>query len=949
MDIETSRGDAITFRATINGRALHARVPPENTLLDVLRNSFDLTGAKRGCDIGLCGTCTVILDGRAVLSCLIKAEHAAERRIETIEGLATSGQLHPLQQAFVAAHGFQCGYCTPGFIMSAKALLDRHPTPTNGQIRRAIKKNLCRCTGYQQIVEAIELASGQAKEEELDRKHFRIARYEDEETASLPWAGWEFRVLGRSQPRKDGWTQTTGGAKYTADHKLAGMLWGKTVRSPHPHAKIRRIHTAAAEALPGVVRVLTWRDIPGENAYGKRIRDQQVLARERVRYVGEPVALAIAESPESAARAVDLVNVEYELLPGVYDPEEAMNENAPKVHEGGNVLSHYHLEKGDLDKGFAEADVIIEGRYKTQPQDHSPLEPEAAVAYYDETGRLTVLSPGQSVFFDRLNIIRALGIPKEDVRCLQPAIGAAFGKREDIYAQIHAALACFITGQAVTVEWSREETMLVTTKRTQQRTTLRTGVKKTGEITAFEARIVGDAGAYASWSVNIMRKAGVLVSGPYEIPNVLVDSYAVYTNNPVSGATRGFGAAETNFCSESHVDEVARAIGMNPLEFRLKNVLRRGSATATGHRLDSFVPVEATIREAARDFGWRRRLRQGREVNGRRRGIGMSTMSYGIGFGVGIEDTTDAIVELNEDGTATLYVGTVDYGNGSNTTFAMLAAEVLGISVENIEVINADSDRTKNCGSTVATKQTYTTGNAVVRACRLIRRDLCKIAAQLLAVPEERISLHDGSAYAQGDPSRQIPIEELTRRFQEFGRPRRREALFKAHQFTEPLDPHTGQGKAWFPLTFGTQMAEVEVDVRTGEVEVKEIVAAHYVGRVLNPRALRGQVVGGVSMGVGFALWEDCQYLEGVPQALNYDKYRLMRVDDVPHIRVIAIERDEATGPFGAIGIGEPPTVPTAAAIANAVRDAIGERLYELPLTPERVLAELRKGRHGQD
>jgi len=927
------------FQATINGKPVQLEVDPQRTLLDILREDLDLTGAKKACDIGTCGSCTVIMNGKGVLACITPAERAHGKNIETIEGLARDGKLHPLQEAFMKAHGFQCGICTPGFIMAAKALLDKNPNPTDQQIKTALKTNICRCTGYQQLIESVKLAAGQLKEEDLDVGKFRIARYTDDEDQQLPWAQREFKIIGKPQPRVESQSRVTGQARYTADYKVPGMAWGVTVRSAHTHARVLNIETTAAERVPGVLRVLTWKDVPGENAYGKKIRDQQVFAKDKVRYYGEPLALVVAETKKIAEEAASLVRVDYEVLPGVYDPEDAMKPEAPQLYEKGNILSHYHLEKGDIAKGFAEAEVIIERKYTTHPQDHSPLESEAALAYYGEDGKLTVISPGQSVFFDRLNIIRALGVPKEDVRCIQAAIGAAYGKREAIYGQIHAALATFLTGRPVKIEYSREETMLVTTKRTQLRTYIKTGVKKTGEMVALEARIIGDSGAYASWSLNIMRKAGVLVSGPYEIPHVKVDSYAVYTNNPITCATRGFGAAETEFCTESHVDEMAHAIGMDPMEFRLKNVLRRGSKTSTNFELNFYVPAVDTLVEADKNFHWREKKRLPRIVSEDiRRGYGMATIWYGIGFGSGIEDTTDVIVELQEDGMATVYVGTVDYGNGSNTTFAMLTAELLGLSLDKIHIVNGDSDRTKNCGSTVATKQTYTTGNAVVAACIPLRKDILSIASRLLNIPEDEVDIGLNEAYSRKDPAKRIPIQSIAGQFRRFGKPRRREGLFHHQKLTTPLDSKTGTGKAWFPIAFGTQMAEVEVNIKTGKIKVNKIVAAHHVGRALNPQAVRGQIVGGISFGWGFALCEDANYKEGIPQNLNYDKYKLMRSTDYPDVEVIALEKDEKSGPFGAIGIGEPPTIPVAPAIANAVYDAIGIRIYDLPMTPEKVL-----------
>lgn len=933
-----TRTDSVTlFQATVNGRQVSVPLVPGRSLLDILREDLDLTGAKKGCDIGTCGSCAVLIDGRSQLSCIISAEAAQGTHIETIESLEKDGRLHPLQEAFIRCQGFQCGVCTPGFIMSAKALLDRNPDPSDYEIRRAIKKNICRCTGYEQLHEAIKVAAGQLRAEDCALQNYRTVRIDTGELPPGPWTTGELKVIGHSRERLESRSRVTGSARYTADLKQPGMLWATTVRAPHSHARLVNIDYTHALQVPGVARVLTAEDVPGENRYGKNTRDQRVFADDKVRYFNEPVALVVAESKAAAEAGARAVRATYEALPAVNDPVAAMADGAPLVHEQGNILSHYHLDKGSVEEGFRQADLVLENHYSTHPQDHSPMESEACLSYWEE-GKLVVISRGQSVFFDRLNICRALGIPKDDVRCLQPAIGAAYGKNEDIYAQIHCALATLATGKPVKMEYTREETMLVTTKRTQLRTWIKTGVKKDGTLVAIEARVVGDSGAYASWSPNIMRKAGVLVAGPYHVPNVRVDSYAVYTNNPITGATRGFGAAETAFCTEANMDWVAQKLGMDPLEFRHQNALRDGQSTATDFKLDMYVPVVDTIRECRQEFNWDERRKLPRRIDENTyRGFGMSTFWYGTGFGCGIPDTPEVIIELTPQGKAILYVGTVDYGNGSNTTFAMMAAETLGLTVEDVTVVNGDSARTLNCGSTVATKQTYTTGNAVINACAMIRQDLFDLAALRLKVPWQEIDIGLGWAYVIARRQERVPITELAAEFASAGRPMRRQGRFAAGDMTGRLDPKTGTGRAWFPIAFGTQMAEIEVNIKTGKIRVKEIAAAHYVGRVINPAAIRGQIVGGISFGWGYALSEDAAYKDGVPQNINFDTYELMRSTDAPVVKTVVIERDEKSGPFGAIGIGEPPTLGPAPAIANALYDAVGVRIVDLPLTPEKV------------
>ncbi|OGC86277.1 MAG: hypothetical protein A2V73_05815 [candidate division Zixibacteria bacterium RBG_19FT_COMBO_42_43] len=746
---------------------------------------------------------------------------------------------------------------------------------------------------------------------------------------------------------RDAVEKITGKAKYTSDIDPGKeTLYLATVRSSHAHAKILKINYSEALKYPGVVRIITAKDIPGENKYGKIIRDQPVLTNEKVRFIGDAIALVVATSQDIANQVSKLVKVEYEVLPAIFSPRQALQPEAPKLHPKGNILYHFKIRKGDIEEGFKNSDVVIERNYQTQHVDHAQLEPEAAIAYYDKEKTLTIIAPTQHVFFDRLNIIRALGIPKEDVRVIQPKVGGAFGKREDIYAQIHVALACFLTQKPVKTTYTRAETFLVTQKRHPMEIKLKTGASQEGRLLALEAEIMGDTGAYASWGVNVLRKAGVHITGPYKIPNVKVDSYAVFTNNPFCGAMRGFGTAQAAFAYESQMDEMAQALEMDPIEFRIKNTFKKKSLTATGQVLNSAIDVEKTILEAVQEFEWTNYVKKPSE-DGKRYGKGIATIWYGIGFGAGIEDHGEAIVELHPNGKATLWVGTVDYGQGSSTIFCQMVAEQLGLRLEDVKIVHGDSANTPNCGSTVATKQTYITGNAIKAATDKIRKDILEIVSSEWGVKEDQLLLQDGKVFLN-NTKKSISIKEVAKLFEAQGKPRRRQSIFKGEQFTSPLDPQTGQGNAYFPYTLGTQIAEVEVDTKTGKVKVLRLVAVHHVGKALNPQLVRGQILGGISMGYGFALSEDAKVVKGVPQAQDFGKYKLMKSSDLPDIKVIIVESPETTGPFGAIGIGEPPTLATAPAIINAIQDACRVRIYNLPATPDKILNALASENENQ-
>lgn len=925
----TDKKNRSVLNFILNGTRRRLVVDKKRTLLDLLREDLKLTGTKLGCDNGTCGTCIVLVDGQLTKACVTSASLVNRKKVLTIEGLGTVKKLHPLQKAFINRHALQCGFCTPGMILVAKSLLDKNPKPKEEEIKSYLRTNLCRCTGYQQIVEAVQEAAGILKPNQLTNSWKTVGQDD---------AG--FNVIGKSVPMRDAVEKVTGKAKYSSDIDPGReTLYLATVRSSYPHAKILNVDCTEALKYPGVVRIITAKDIPGENKYGKIIRDQPVLADVKVRFIGDAIALVVAKSQEIANQAARRVKVEYKVLPAIFSPRAAMQPEAIKLYPKGNILYHFKTRKGDIEEGFKNSDVVIERTYQTQHVDHAPLEPEAAIAYYDKEKTLTIIAPTQHVFFDRLNIIRALGIPKEDVRVIQPKVGGAFGKREDIYAQIHVALACFLTKKPVKTTYTRAETFLVTQKRHPMEIKLKTGASNEGKLLALEAEIIGDTGAYASWGVNVLRKAGVHITGPYEILNVKVDSYAVFTNNPFCGAMRGFGTTQAAFAYESQMDEMAQALGMDPIEFRMKNGFKKKSVTATGQVLNSAIDVEKTILEAASEFGWENYLKKPSE-NGKRYGRGMATIWYGIGFGSGIEDHGEAIVELHPNGKATLWVGTVDYGQGSSTIFCQMVAEQLGLKLEDVKIIHGDSAQTPNCGSTVATKQTYITGNAIKNATDKIRKDILEIVSTEWKIKEGELQVGDGKVILKNGVE-SMSIKEVAKLFDVKGKPRRRQAIFKGEQFTSPLDPETGQGNAYFPYALGTQIAEVEVDTLTGKVKLLRLVAAHHVGKALNPQLVRGQILGGISMGYGFALSEDAKVLNGVPQAQDFGKYKLMKSSDLPEIKVIIVESPDQTGPFGAIGIGEPPTLATAPAIINAIQDACGVRIYDLPATPGKILNAL--------
>lgn len=562
----------------VNGQSITPTVDSDLTLLRFLRDNLRLTGTKEGCGQGECGACTVLVNNQAVNSCLIPVVAVDGCEIVTIEGLAQNGKLDTLQQAFIDEGAIQCGFCTPGAIMSAKALLLSNPRPSELEIREALSGNLCRCTGYQKIVRAVKVASGQVPPVEIATTD-------------------ESSVIGQKVRRRDATDKAIGKALYADDFFLPGMLYGRALRSACAHALIKGIDCTAARQAPGVVAVLTAQDIPGINRYGLVYLDQPVLADDKVRCYGDALALVVAESESAAEAALQLIKVDYEELPGVFSAEEGLKAGTPLVHEKGNLVQHTKVRKGDINSGFSQCDVVVENTFHTQCVEHAYLEPECSVAAVDHQGNLTVWTSTQYVFRDRRQVAPVLGLPVNRVRVIQMTTGGGFGGKDDITTEILAGLAALKTGRPVKVRFTREESMRATTKRHPMVIKARLGANREGKLQALEGQIYADTGAYVSLGVYVVKKAGLHLNGPYYIPNIKVDTYTVYTNNPPSGAMRGFGVVQAAFAHESLMDILAERLGMDPWEIRYKNALAPGLSTGTGHVLQHSVGIKATLRE----------------------------------------------------------------------------------------------------------------------------------------------------------------------------------------------------------------------------------------------------------------------------------------------------------------------------------------------------------------
>lgn len=759
--------------------------------------------------------------------------------------------------------------------------------------------------------------------------------------------------IGQSPVRLDAREKVTGRTLYAVDLKMAGMLYAKVLRSPHPHARILHIDATKARSLPGVVAVVTGKDFPG--SLGATVQDQSFLAGDKVRFVGDAVAAVAAVNLDTAEEALSLIHVEYELLPALFDPVEAMKSREVLIHEnlsqyavapgifpvpGTNICNHFKLRKGDPERGFKESDLVLEDTYRSHMVQHAHLETHAAIAQVDSSGKILIWSNTQTPYFNRKALAKSLNLPLNQVRVMVTTLGGGFGGKSYLKAEpICVALALKSKGRPVKLVFTREEEFGVAPVRHPTIIRCKTGMKKDGTWLAQETELIFDTGAYADIGPRVCRNAGFSAAGPYQVPNVRIDSYCVYTNHPIGGAFRGFGIPQVSWAIESHLDVMAEKLGLDPVEVRLKNAVEEGSLSVTGQVLHS-VGLKETLRQAAEKIGWRK-------ASGPYRGKGIACMHKSTVT----PSSSAAFVKLNEDASVTLLCSAVEMGQGSSTILAQIASEELGIPVEKISMVRPDTDVTPYDMASVSSRSTFFVGNAVRRAAADAREQLLQIAAEILEANPQDLLIEAGKVMVRGVPEKAIPIAELPLGEAFYvgakGRGRGRPVLGRGSFTVEdatPLDRETGQGKN--PSAFwmyATQAAEVEVDPRSGRVKVLRISSAHDVGKSIHPVAIEGQIQGALVMGVGTALWEEMELEKGRVKNPSFAEYKLPSALDAPEMIPIIVEELHAQGPYGAKGLGEPALAPTAAAIANAIYAAVGVRVKDLPITPEKILEGLRK------
>ncbi len=739
-------------------------------------------------------------------------------------------------------------------------------------------------------------------------------------------------AIGISVPRRGALERLTGACTFSADYRLENPLTLRAVRSPHAHARVLQVDTAEASGLPGVVRIFTARDIPGKNLTGIINKDRPLLVGDKVRFAGDPVALVAAETEEAAEIAAAAVKVSYELLPAVYDPAAALGETAPAIHEKGNLLFRRKVVRGDADGAFSSCAAVVEQTYRTSFLEHCYLEPDAGAGWVDPDGTLVIIASTQNPHYDHAEVVALLGVDAGPVRIIQAATGGGFGSKLDLNMQGFIGLALHYLRRDVRYVYSREETFVATSKRHPLVMEMKTGAARDGKLQAMKCRILCDTGAYGSYGIAVASRAAVHATGPYEIEHVDAEALCVYTNNPVAGAMRGFGTPQIAFAHESQMDLLAEKLGMDPLEIRQRNALRVGSVTATGQRLASSIGIGECLEAVKESY---RKAQSARRDNGgspfTRHGVGIGAMWYGIG-NTGMQNPSTAQVEMDPDGVVTLYTGCADLGQGSTTVLSQIAAGTLGLAPEDIRMVVADTKLTTNAGATSASRQTYISGNAVRDAAVKLADVLLTEAVDLMKIPKSSLELKRGFVVHKEDPGRRLPFSKLAGRARRRGIPLLWQGYFDP--VTSPLDPDTGRGDPYATYAFACHVAEVTVDITTGEVTVDRVVAAHDVGKAIHPENVVGQICGGVAMGVGFALMEE--FTPGLTESMK--DYHILTSNDMPEVVPIIVESEEATGPFGAKGVGEPALIPTAPAVLNAISNALGKRIVHLPANLERVL-----------
>ena len=840
----------------VNGKQVNC--PVNKKLLPFLREDLRLTSAKDGCSQGACGTCMVLVDGKATRACIPTLEKLAGKQVVTVEGL-TPREKDVFSFAFAEAGAVQCGFCIPGMVISAKALIDTTPSPTREDVKKALRGNICRCTGYVKIEDAVLMAAQMLRE-----------------GTALPHRNFT-GVLGEDFHRVDAYEKVLGTGQYTDDMTLPGLLHASAVRTQFPRAKVLRIDTAPAKAHPQCVAVFTAADVPGAKQIGHLVKDWDVMIAEgdSTRYVGDSVALVVAKTPEALDEIKKLVQVEYEELTPLTSPQEAMAAGAPAIHPKGNILRHEHLKRGDAAAAIASAAHVVTRHYSVPFTEHACMEPECAIALPKGEDGVRIYTGGQGIYDEQHEVSLMLGIAAEKVHVTSMLVGGGFGGKEDMSVQHHAALAAWLLKQPVKVKLSRQESIMVHPKRHAMEMEFTTACDANGMLVGMKATIISDTGAYASLGGPVLQRACTHAAGPYNYQNMEVEGTAVYTNNPPAGAFRGFGVTQSAFATEQNLNLLAEMVGISPWEIRFRNAIRPGQVLPNGQIADNSTALENCLLAV-------------KDVYEKAPYAGIASSFKNSGVGVGIPDTSRCILSV-EQGKIHIRASAACIGQGMATVTTQIVCETLGLPPSLIVAEAPDTVRTPNSGTTTASRQTLLTGESTLRAARLLKKELD--AGKTLA------NLEGQEFYGE---------------------------------YTTQTDP-MGSDKP-NPVSHVAYGYAAQVVLLDKEGKLERVVAAYDVGRVINPKSAQGQVEGGVAMGLGYALTEDYPLENSRPLA-KYGTLGLLRANEVPPIDVVLVKtKDNGEYAYGAKGVGELATIPTAPAVAGAYYKLDGVFRTKLPL-----------------
>ncbi|MFN2122129.1 MAG: molybdopterin-dependent oxidoreductase [Candidatus Promineifilaceae bacterium] len=968
--------ERLKITVNINGIDRELAVGTRDYLLDVLRDE-GLSSVKRGCDTGDCGVCTVLLDGRPVRSCMTRAVEVDGRSLITVEGLAKNGRLDPIQQAFMDTGAIQCGFCTPAQVLITKALLDANPDPSDSEIREALGGVLCRCTGYVRIVEAAQRAAAVLRGETVppiapleqtlgpDTMKIKLPeRYYRHEATREPLPPLVItpedmpptNVVGKPEMKVDAEKLVSGRPVFADDVRPKDMLFGALLTSPHAHARIKQIDASKARALTGVHAVLTYEDLPrvkyasGGQSYPQPVPYDQVSLDNKVRYVGDRVAIVAADTRELTQKALRMIEVEYEILPHVLDPQEAMQDGVPVIHDEAdtadiydpqhNIVHHIEAEVGHVEEAFAKAEHIFEGVYRTPKQQQAHLEPHVCITYWDEDRRLVIRSSTQVPFHIRRMIAPLIDLPVKQIRVVKPRIGGGFGNKQEMILEDLCAHLTLATGRPVQMELTRTQEFTSTRSRHPNIMRYKIGVTD-GKVIAADLYLIGDTGAYGSHGLTVQMVGGFKGLTLYNAPNSRFVCDVVYTNQSPPGAYRGYGAMQCQFGIEVLMAEIAEKLGLDVVEFKRANWLKVGEpmhlAKVLGEGREGYEQSLQTSALAqcvaagleATDYYSKREAHKA-QTGPIRKGIGMAVMMHGSGI-AGL-DMASATLKMNDDGSFNLLMGATDLGTGSDTILAQIAAEILGIPVDDLIVYSSDTDFTPFDKGAYASSTTYISGGAVRKAALKVKQQIQEHAALMLDMGEpESLVLRDRIVVAKD--GRSVTLADV--------------ALSSLHQTNQHQIMATASHMSYLsPPPVAAEFAEIVVDKETGQVTVERLLMAVDCGRVINPITAAGQVEGGLLQGLGFAHSEEMIYDEDGRQInARFGPYHLYKANETPALDVIFIQTDEPSGPFGAKSVAEISLDGVAPAIVDAIHDATGVWIRELPLYTERVWQALRESR----